>query len=131
MRLSHITKHLGANVAVDDVTLDFQPGEIVGLVGENGAGKTTLMSIAAGELSPDAGTIEDREFVGIVHQHFLLVNEFTIAENLALSMWGRDPTEIIRDSGIELRGVHRRGGGLPVRGKTKVEIIKQVPGPTR
>src|SRR5882762_4537030 len=85
MRLSHITKRFGANVAVDDVSLEFAPGEIVGLVGENGAGKTTLMSIAAGELAADQGTIEDSVAVGVVHQHFLLVSEFTIAENLALA----------------------------------------------
>jgi ABC-type uncharacterized transport system ATPase subunit len=103
MRLTHITKSFGANKAVDDVSLDFKPGEIVGLVGENGAGKTTLMSIAAGELTPDTGTV-DYTKAGIVHQHFLLVNEFTIAENLALAMWGRDAMEIIRDSGIDLRG---------------------------
>src|SRR3954452_18357007 len=131
MRLSHITKHFAANVAADDVSLDFNPGEIVGLVGENGAGKTTLMSMAAGELSPDAGTIEDSESVGIVHQHFLLVNEFTIAENLALSMWGRDPTEIIRDSGIELRGVHRRVADLSVGEKSKLELIKAIAGHPR
>src|SRR3954466_13737200 len=111
MRLSHITKHFGANTAVDNVSLDFKPGEIVGLVGENGAGKTTLMSIAAGELTPDAGTV-DYTKAGIVHQHFLVVNEFTIAENLGLAMWGRDAAEIIRDSGIELRGFHRRVADL-------------------
>src|SRR3954452_19707189 len=131
MRLSHITKHFAANVAADDVSLDFNPGEIVGLVGENGAGKTTLMSMAAGELSPDAGTIEDSESVGIVHQHFLLVNEFTIAENLALSMWGRDPTEIIRHSGIALRGVHRRVADLSVGEKSKLELIKAIAGHPR
>jgi ABC-type uncharacterized transport system ATPase subunit len=128
MRLSHITKSFAANRAVDDVSLDFNPGEIVGLVGENGAGKTTLMSIAAGELTPDEGTIEDRTDVGIVHQHFLLVNEFTIAENLALSMWGRDPVEIIRDSGIDLRGVHRRVADLSVGEKSKLELIKAIAG---
>ena len=131
MRLTHITKHFGANKAVDDVTLTFAEGEIVGLVGENGAGKTTLMSIAAGELAPDAGTIEDRVSTGIVHQHFLLVNEFTIAENLALSMWGRDPTEIIRDSGIELRGVHRRVADISVGEKSKLELIKAIAGHPR
>src|SRR3954451_24938514 len=131
MRLSHITKHFATNKAVDDVSLNFAEGEIVGLVGENGAGKTTLMSIAAGELTPDAGTIEHRESVGIVHQHFLLVNEFTIAENLALSMWGRDPTEIIRDSGIELRGVHRRVADLSVGEKSKLEVIKAMAGHPR
>jgi simple sugar transport system ATP-binding protein len=131
MRLSHITKSFGANLAVDDVTLTFAHGEIVGLVGENGAGKTTLMSIAAGELTADTGTIEDRGRVGIVHQHFLLVNEFTIAENLALAMWGRDPTEIIRDSGIELRGVHRRVADLSVGEKSKLELIKAIAGHPR
>jgi simple sugar transport system ATP-binding protein len=131
MRLSHITKSFAANLAVDDVTLDFRAGEIVGLVGENGAGKTTLMSIAAGELSPDAGTIDDATNVGIVHQHFLLVNEFTIAENLALAMWGRDPVEIIRDSGIDLRGVHRRVADLSVGEKSKLELIKAIAGHPR
>jgi ABC-type uncharacterized transport system ATPase subunit len=131
MHLSHITKSFAANVAVDDVTLDFAPGEIVGLVGENGAGKTTLMSIAAGELSPDEGTIDDATNVGIVHQHFLLVNEFTIGENLALAMWGRDPVEIIRESGIELRGVHRRVADLSVGEKSKLELIKAIAGHPR
>ncbi|MEA2236142.1 MAG: ral nucleoside transport system ATP-binding protein [Thermoanaerobaculia bacterium] len=126
MRLTHITKRFGANVAVDDVSLAFAPGEIVGLVGENGAGKTTLMSIAAGELAADEGTIDERESVGIVHQHFLLVSEFTIAENLALAMWGRDPEAIIRDSGIELRDVHRRVAELSVGEKAKLELIKAV-----
>jgi general nucleoside transport system ATP-binding protein len=131
MRLSHITKRFGANVAVDNVDLTFAQGEIVGLVGENGAGKTTLMSIAAGELTPDSGTIEDRGRVGIVHQHFLLVNEFTIAENLALAMWGRDPADIIRDSGIDLRGVHRRVADLSVGEKSKLELIKAIAGHPR
>jgi simple sugar transport system ATP-binding protein len=120
MRLSHITKRFGTNVAVDDISLDFAPGEIVGLVGENGAGKTTLMSIAAGELAADEGTIEDRVAVGVVHQHFLLVSEFTIAENLALAMWGRAAEDVIRESGIELRDVNRRVADLSVGEKAKL-----------
>jgi general nucleoside transport system ATP-binding protein len=131
MRLTHITKSFGANKAVDDVSLNFSEGEIVGLVGENGAGKTTLMSIAAGELTPDAGTIDDPTNVGIVHQHFLLVNEFTIAENLGLAMWGRDPAEVIRDSGIDLRGFHRRVADLSVGEKSKLELIKAIAGHPR
>ncbi|MBV8546452.1 MAG: ATP-binding cassette domain-containing protein [Acidobacteria bacterium] len=130
MRLSHVTKSFGANKAVDDVSLDFKPGEIVGLVGENGAGKTTLMSIAAGELTQDTGTV-DYTKAGIVHQHFLLVNEFTIAENLALAMWGRDAMEIIRDSGIDLRGVGRRVADLSVGEKSKLELIKAIAGHPR
>jgi simple sugar transport system ATP-binding protein len=126
MRLSHITKRFGANVAVDDVSLDFAPGEIVGLVGENGAGKTTLMSIAAGELAADSGTIEDPVPAGVVHQHFLLVSEFTIAENLSLAMWGRNAEEVIRESGIELHGVNRRVADLSVGEKAKLELIKAI-----
>ena len=131
MRLTHITKSFGTNLAVDDVSLNFAPGEIVGLVGENGAGKTTLMSIAAGELTPDAGTIDDPLPIGIVHQHFLLVNEFTIAENLALAMWGRDPADVIRGSGIDLRGFHRRVADLSVGEKSKLELIKAIAGHPR
>jgi general nucleoside transport system ATP-binding protein len=126
MRLSHITKRFGANVAVDDVSLDFAPGEIVGLVGENGAGKTTLMSIAAGEMAADAGTIEDQGVTGVVHQHFLLVSEFTIAENLALAMWDRNAEDIIRESGIELRDMRRRVADLSVGEKAKLELIKAI-----
>src|SRR5690242_5156530 len=112
MRLTHITKRFGSTVAVDDVSLEFAPGEIVALVGENGAGKTTLMSIAAGELRPDSGTIHAEGTIGMVHQHFMLVDEFTIAENLALTtgrlMTPRDAEAVIAESGIDLRGVQRR-----------------------
>ena len=126
MRLNHITKRFGATLAVDDVSLAFERGEIVGLVGENGAGKTTLMSIAAGELTADEGAIVEPTPAGIVHQHFLLVSEFTIAENLALTMWGRDPESIIRESGIDLRDVKRRVADLSVGEKAKLELIKAV-----
>jgi simple sugar transport system ATP-binding protein len=126
MRLSHITKRFGANVAVDDVSFSFEPGEIIGLVGENGAGKTTLMAIAAGELAPSSGTIDDPLDAGVVHQHFLLVNEFTIAENLALAMWGIPAEEIIRESGIALPDVHRRVADLSVGEKAKLELVKAI-----
>ncbi len=100
--LRHITRRFGPLVANDDVSLALDPGEIHGLVGENGAGKTTLMRVLCGLLAPDSGTIEldgrgvrfhgpadaMRAGLGMVHQHFLLVDTMTVAENVVL---GREP----------------------------------------
>lgn len=135
LRLAHITKSFGATRAVDDASLAIAPGEIVALVGENGAGKTTLMRIAAGELSPDSGTVDGAAV--LVHQHFMLVEELTIAENLALAR--REPFRLttrrvleararaeIEASGIELREPNRRVGELSVGEKSKVELIKAI-----
>ncbi|HYU25120.1 MAG TPA: ATP-binding cassette domain-containing protein, partial [Thermoanaerobaculia bacterium] len=130
LRLANVLKSFGPTRAVDDVSLEMHGGEIVGLVGENGAGKTTLMRIVAGELEADRGEVEGPEEIGFVHQHFLVVNELTIAENLALSRvpgWitraalNRDAEATIAASGIELRDVGRRVGDLSVGEKSKVE----------
>src|SRR5258706_809398 len=130
MGLDNITKRFGATVAVDDVSLAFAPGEIVGLVGENGAGKTTLMSIAAGELRPDGGAVHADGAVGMVHQHFMLVSEFTIAENLALTMGhlldATAAAQVIAATGIALPDVTRRVRDLAVGEKAKLELIKAI-----
>ncbi|HEX6084388.1 MAG TPA: ATP-binding cassette domain-containing protein [Thermoanaerobaculia bacterium] len=136
MRLTRITKSFGATRAVDDVSLAIVPGEVLALVGENGAGKTTLMRIAAGELSPDSGTVEERGAVGFVHQHFLLVPELTIAENLAVTHRGfrfashrtlvREAVATIASTGIALGDVNRRVDDLAVGEKSKLELIKAI-----
>jgi ABC-type uncharacterized transport system ATPase subunit len=118
VNLDHVSKSFGETLAVDDVSLRVRPGEIVGLVGENGAGKTTLMRIIAGEIAPDRGTVTLDGTVGLVHQHFLLVSEFTIAENLALAVGRKGcvdfdrPERFVRD--------------LSVGEKAKVELTKAV-----
>ena len=85
-------------IANDDIDLEVHPGEIHGLLGENGAGKTTLMKILYGLAQPDAGSIEIKgrpmvlrsprdaveAGIGMVHQHFMLVPDMTVAENVAL-----------------------------------------------
>jgi len=135
LSLQRITKRFGDNVAVDDVTLELRRGEILALVGENGAGKTTLMRIAAGELDAGGGTITRDGEIGIVHQHFLLVSDFTIAENLALQRaWSfasprtleREAEACIRTTGIRLEGVSRRVESLSVGEKSKLELIKAI-----
>lgn len=102
LELRGISKRFGIVQANDAVDLAVRPGEIRGLVGENGAGKSTLMAVASGLHSPDAGEIwvkgrrrdfrgrEDAIALGInmVHQHFMLVDDCTVAENVILGQPG-------------------------------------------
>ncbi|HEV2678840.1 MAG TPA: ABC transporter ATP-binding protein [Aliidongia sp.] len=97
-----ITKRFGAVVANDGVSCEISPGSIHGIIGENGAGKSTLMSILYGFYQADAGEIRldgqavrihssadaIRLGIGMVHQHFVLVEPFTVLENLALGHEG-------------------------------------------
>jgi ABC-2 type transport system ATP-binding protein len=58
LRIAHVSRRYGALIALDDVSLDVGPGEIVGLLGANGAGKSTLLRTAAGLQPPDSGAVE-------------------------------------------------------------------------
>ena len=100
LELRGITKQFPGVLACDDVSLSVEPGEILALLGENGAGKTTLMNILFGLYTPDVGEVlvdgNHLELaspgnaiaagIGMVHQHFMLVPVFTIAENVILGM---------------------------------------------
>ena len=95
-----ITKTFPGIIANDDITLDLRRGEIHALLGENGAGKSTLMSILFGLYQPDRGVIikngetasiqgpndATRLGIGMVHQHFKLVHNFTVLENIVLGV---------------------------------------------
>jgi general nucleoside transport system ATP-binding protein len=150
LELSGLTKSFGSLVANDAIDLVIEPGEIHCLLGENGAGKSTLMNMLYGLLQPDAGEIiVDGEKVrisspsdaiarriGMVHQHFMLIPVFTVAENIML---GRENT---RAAGVlDRKGAHRlvselsdRYGlavdpdalveDIPVGVQQRVEIIK-------
>jgi ABC-2 type transport system ATP-binding protein len=80
-----LTKRFGARAALQSVTFELAPGELVGIVGPNGAGKTTLLSILAGVLAPDEGelTLSGRD-VGWVPLHPALYSKLSVAENLRL-----------------------------------------------
>ncbi len=139
LTLAHISKTFGATRAIDDVSLDLDRGQVTGIVGENGAGKTTLMRIIAGEIAPDTGNVQLDGRAALVHQHFMLVSNFTVAENLAL-VDATDPSRLFRThrtlerraeaiigrSGIDLRGVARRVDELSVGERSKLELIKAI-----
>ena len=100
LQLRGITKRFGSVVANHRVDLDVYPGEILAILGENGCGKTTLMNMIAGIYFPDEGQIfvDGHEVVisspkdafkhgiGMIHQHFKLVDLFTAAENIVLGV---------------------------------------------
>ena len=98
IEMREITKVFGEFVANDKINLELCKGEIHALLGENGAGKSTLMNMLAGLLEPTSGEIVVNGQVvkldspskaaslgiGMVHQHFMLVEAFTVAENIIL-----------------------------------------------
>ncbi len=100
IEMLNITKEFPGIRANDDITLRLKRGEIHALLGENGAGKSTLMSVLFGLYQPESGTIKkDGEIVrikdpndanalhiGMVHQHFKLVEIFTVLENIILGV---------------------------------------------
>lgn len=102
VRLEHICKSFGPVKANQDISLDIHAGRIKALLGENGAGKSTLMAILAGKSRQDSGSIlvdgKPVRFrspkdalaagIGMVYQHFMLVNSMTVAENVFLGQGG-------------------------------------------
>ncbi|MFZ8910527.1 MAG: ABC transporter ATP-binding protein [Candidatus Nanopelagicales bacterium] len=150
LELRGITKRFGDLVANDDISLTIEPGQIHALLGENGAGKSTLMNILYGLLRPDSGEIivdgspvafsspadAIKVGIGMVHQHFMLVPVFTVAQNVELGDERVGPLGILRASEAEdaVREVSQRFGlevdpaavveDLPVGIQQRVEIIK-------
>lgn len=104
IEMRHITKEFPGIIANDDITLQLKRGEIHALLGENGAGKSTLMSVLFGLYQPEKGEIlKDGKVVkinspndatalgiGMVHQHFKLVEVFSVLDNIIL---GAEPNK--------------------------------------
>ena len=100
IEMLHITKRFPGIIANDDITLQLRRGEIHALLGENGAGKSTLMSVLFGLYQAEEGVIkkDGKEVkinnpndandlgIGMVHQHFKLVQCFTVLENIILGV---------------------------------------------
>ena len=154
LELRGITKRFGTMVANDNVNLVVNPGEIHCLLGENGAGKSTLMNVLYGLYQADGGEIllDDKVVkfsgpgdamaagIGMVHQHFMLIPVFTVAENVIL---GHEPTKFggvldLAAARAKVREVSAKFGfeidpdaivgDLPVGVQQRVEIIKALIG---
>ncbi len=149
LELRGITKSFGALIANDHIDLTVEPGEIHSLLGENGAGKSTLMNVLYGLLQADSGEIllDDvpqhfkgpgdamKAGIGMVHQHFMLIPVFTVAENVML---GHEPSKFgvldLAAARQRVREISARFGfdvdpdalveDLPVGVQQRVEIIK-------
>ncbi|GAA1389197.1 ABC transporter ATP-binding protein [Luteococcus peritonei] len=138
LQLRGITKRFGPLVANDHIDLDIRPGEIHCLLGENGAGKSTLMNVLYGLLQADEGTIsvdgtelhlaDPRQAmaagIGMVHQHFMLVEVFTVAENLVL---GRETGAM---GTVDMKAARARVRELSERYKLQVDpdaVIENLP----
>ena len=102
LELRNISKYFGSVAANKGICLTLKKGEILALLGENGSGKTTLMNMISGIYYPDEGQIfvngeevvisspQDafRNRIGMVHQHFKLIDIFTAAQNVVLGAKG-------------------------------------------
>lgn len=84
LEIHHVTKRFSSLVAVDDVSLSLNSGEVLCLTGANGAGKTTLIRLVCGLLKPDSGTVSLTGQAGYMSQQFSLVEELTVLENIRL-----------------------------------------------
>ncbi|MDD5944205.1 MAG: ABC transporter ATP-binding protein, partial [Clostridia bacterium] len=149
IELKKICKYFGEVAANKNISLEVRKGEILSLLGENGSGKTTLMNMLAGIYFPDEGEIyvDGREVkitcpadafelgIGMIHQHFKLIDTFTAAENIILGLPGKEIinmnevvskiNDLIKRYGFEL-DPNKKIYNMSVSEKQTVEIVKML-----
>ena len=151
IEMRHISKSFPGIKANDDISLSLRKGEIHALLGENGAGKSTLMSILFGLYEPDEGEIyvngvkseirnpnDATKFkIGMVHQHFKLVECYTALQNIILGFepqkYGFLRPKIVRQTLEDLCkkynfhvDLDQKIEDMPVGNQQKVEILKML-----
>ena len=147
VQMRGVTKTFGPVVANNKIDLDIRQGEILALLGENGSGKTTLMNMLSGIYFPDGGEIQVRGQsvtirspkdafdlgIGMIHQHFKLVDVLTAAENIVLGLDGKGRLNL-REVADQVREINKKYGftidpekkiyNMSVSEKQTVEIVK-------
>lgn len=149
LRVRGATKEYPGTIAVQDIDLDINPGEVVALLGENGAGKSTLSSIIAGVTQPTTGTMSWNGApyapaspgeaiaagIGLIHQEMRLLPDLTVAENVLIGRWPMrkgflDAKTMREKAKTQLRRLGFNGSmdakvrDLSVAGQQQVEIAK-------
>ena len=151
LELQHITKHYPGVVALDDVSLSFEPGEIHSIMGENGAGKSTLIKIVAGAIEASSGKViingesfekltpalAKQHGIGVIYQEFNVVPSMNIAENIFLGdktgnaispdfkKMHKEAARLMESLGVHIDS-HRMVGDLSTAQQQLVEIAKAV-----
>lgn len=142
----NVTKRFGGLVAVNDVSLTVEAGQIVGLIGPNGAGKSTLFATIAGNYRPDGGSIKFRgeEIGGLppekivkkgIARTFQIVRPFgnlSVLENVMVGAFLRDKSrskaKVWAEAVLEFMGLadkrHAAGASLTIAEKKRLELAR-------
>jgi branched-chain amino acid transport system ATP-binding protein len=140
LSVEHLTKRFGGIVAVDDVSLAVEQGQIAGLIGPNGAGKTTLFNLITRLYRPDSGEISlsgksllrtpayrvVRRGVARTFQNVELFPSMTVLENVQVGRHARGDRpaeELLAELGLE-SVAHRPAAGLPFGTMKRVELAR-------
>jgi iron(III) transport system ATP-binding protein len=137
LRTLALTRHFGEVVAVDEVDLNVESGEFVGVLGPSGCGKTTLLRLIAGFERPDAGGIEidgtvvagprrnvppEQRRIGMVFQESALFPHLDVADNIGFGVPRRGRAERVAElvalvglAGLQRRMPHELSGGQQQR----------------
>ena len=148
LAVQNVTRRFGGIVAIDDVSLDVEQGQIVGLIGPNGAGKTTLFNVITRIYRPDAGSLEFagrsllrtpphriiRRGIARTFQNVELFNSMTVLDNVLVGAHTR--TRPFSGRAAETRAfdvldyvgladvAHRPAAGLPFGTLKRVELAR-------
>ncbi|MBS0448023.1 MAG: ATP-binding cassette domain-containing protein [Proteobacteria bacterium] len=152
LQVRGLVRRFGGLVAVNNVSFDIRPGEILGLIGPNGSGKSTVMKLVMGIVRPHAGTVAvdgvemqgwpshriARAGVGLVFQHSRPLPRQTVLEHIKLALLPDRLLHLIADPSVDSKAraiaervglgpvLDRRPGTLAFADLRRMEVAKAV-----